>query len=70
MSASRWVHLDVVEVRRESIKAFELELEEAEVVWIPKSQIHDPGRLKMGDRNVTVSITEWIANEKGIEIED
>jgi hypothetical protein len=35
--------------------------------WIPRSQIEDRGEhLARGDRDVTVSITGYIANEKGI----
>lgn len=66
MPASNWIHLDVVKIHRESEKAFELELEGGELVWVPKSQISEPDDLEEGDEDVTVSITEWIAEQKGL----
>ena len=64
---SRYVHLDVEEILRETDKAFLL-LVEGEEIWIPKGQIANPGDYSEGDSNCTVSITEWIANQKGIEL--
>jgi len=63
---SNWIHLDVVEIARETDKAFKLVLEDGEEVWIPKGQISDPEDYKEGDRNCSISITEWIAEQKGI----
>lgn len=66
MSASNWVHLDVTKIHQESEKAFLLEIDGGELTWIPKSQISEPETLEAGDVDVTVSITEWIAEQKGI----
>lgn len=60
-----WVHLDVEEVKRETDKAF-LVVIDGEQVWIPKSQIDSPDDYEEGDTNCTISVTEWIANEKGL----
>ena len=37
--------------------------------WLPVSQVSDPDNYEAGDKDVTVSITEWIAGEKGIEVD-
>ena len=65
MSASKWIHLDDVRVVKETDKAFLIEIEEGEF-WIPKNQVSDPGDYAEGDWGVSISITEWIAGEKGI----
>lgn len=66
MSASNWVHLDVTAVLRETDKALLLEVGDMEA-WVPKSHIADADQYEAGDRDVTVSVTEWIAREKGLE---
>jgi hypothetical protein len=66
MSASRFVHLDVEEVLRVTDKALLLRVD-GEDVWIPLSQIDDAGQYEQGDHDVTVSVTEWIAKQKGLE---
>ena len=66
MSASNWVHLEVAKIERETDAAFLLTLEDGEQVWIPKSQISDPEELKAGDEDLTVSVSEWIAEQKGL----
>lgn len=66
MPASNWVHLDVAKIHQESEKAFLMEIDGGEMVWIPKSQISEPEILSAGDEDVTVSITEWIAEQKRI----
>jgi hypothetical protein len=67
MAASNWVHLDVSEIKGESDLAFLVELEDGEELWLPKSQISDPQDYNRGDRNVTLSITEWLARQKGLD---
>ena len=66
MSASRWVHLDVSEITRETDAAFLVVLEDGEEVWMPKSQIADADDYSQGDQDCTISITAWLANEKGL----
>ena len=66
MGASRFVHLDVEEILRETEAAFLVELENGEQHWLPKSQIADSEQYEAGDVNCTVSITEWIAQQKGL----
>lgn len=51
---------------RESEKAFLIEIDNEEI-WIPFSQIADCDQYEAGDENITISITEFIAREKGIE---
>ncbi len=65
MSASRWVHIDVDEIRRETEKAFLIVIEDEEY-WLPKSQIADADNYNQGDTDCTMSITEFIAGEKDL----
>ena len=61
-----WVHLDVEEIFEETDNAFLLELEDGEEVWMPYSQISDYENYRKGDKNCTISISEWIARQKGL----
>lgn len=61
-----WVHLDVEEIVRETDKALLLRLDDGEEVWIPLTQIADADDYHEGDTNCTVSVTEWIAEQKGL----
>lgn len=64
-SQSRWVHLDVELIVAESEKAFLLRIDNQDH-WVPKSQISDPDDYAEGDTNCTISVTEWIAEQKGL----
>lgn len=65
--AGEWVHLDVAKILRETDRAFLLRLEEdGEEVWVPKAQVSDPEDYQEGDENVTVSVTRWLAEQKGL----
>lgn len=65
MSASDWVHLQVDEIKKETEKAF-LMVIDGEEVWIPKSQMADPDDYEEGECDCEVSITHFIAIEKGL----
>ena len=65
MTASNWVHIEG-KILKETDAAFLIKVDEGEEHWIPKSQISDPDDYKEGDIG-TISITEWIAEQKGIE---
>lgn len=64
MGASGYVHLDVDEIKRETDKAF-LVVIDGEEVWLPKSQVSNSDDYSEGDVDCCMSITEWLANEKG-----
>lgn len=66
MGASKWVHLDVSEILRETEKAFLLKLESGLEVWVPKSQISDADIYSEGDRDATVSVSEWFAEKENL----
>ena len=67
MSNSSYVHLEVLLVKAETDKALLLVIDGVEgEYWIPLSQIADSDDYKKGDENVTISVTEWIANQKGL----
>lgn len=66
MSHSGYIHIDVEEITKETDKAFCCVID-GESVWLPKTQIADWRNYEEGDKVVSMSITEWIAREKGIE---
>lgn len=66
MSMSNYVHIEVDEIIRETDKAFLFLIGDDEI-WIPKSQVSDADDYEMGDKNCSISVTEFIANEKGLE---
>jgi hypothetical protein len=66
MGASGWVHVDFEEIKVETPDAF-LFVIDGEDYWIPRSQIADPGDYHNGDKDGTVSISEWIAKQKNLE---
>ena len=69
MGASRYVYLDDCTVKKLTDKAA-LVAYEGEELWIPFSQMADSAtRLREGDDGVTVGITEWLAEQKGIDVD-
>jgi hypothetical protein len=66
MGFSSWVHLDVDLVVAETENALLLEID-GDQHWIPRSQIDGPDKYEKGDKGVTVSVTEWIAKQKGLD---
>lgn len=68
MGATNYVHLEGCDVLKVTEKAVLIKLDD-EQHWIPVSQLADgeDHNLEDGDKGVTVSITEWIAEQKGIE---
>lgn len=39
-------------------------------IWLPKSQIEEPEKFDYGDTDVTIGMSEWIAQQKEIEGEE
>lgn len=68
MSASGYVHIEVDEVVRETEKAFLVRIEDEEI-WLPRSQVADDADYAEGDVDCTISVTEFIAKEKGLSYE-
>ena len=64
---SRWVHILIVEILRATDGAFLVLLDDDREVWIPRSQVDDHFAYGEGDRDITLSVTQWIANEKNLE---
>lgn len=67
MSASNWVHLESCTVRRVTDKAMLVAYDD-EDIWLPLSQVSQAEQYEAGDEGVTISVTEWIAEQKGIEV--
>lgn len=56
------------EVVKETDKAVAVDPDEgAEVVWLPKSQLHDS--LRLGDQTTVLVLPLWLAKDKGLEWE-
>lgn len=66
MGNTNWVHLEECDVLAVTDLAILLRYDDEEY-WLPKSQVSDPDVFEKGDEGVTVSISEWIAEQKGIE---
>lgn len=60
-----WVHLDVEKVVKRTDRALLLRID-GEEHWVPLSQISDEGDYDEGDEGCTISVTEWIADQKGL----
>lgn len=59
------VEFEKVKVTKETDKALLCVIEGKEV-WMPKSQIHEDSKVfKEGDEG-TLTVSEWIATEKGL----
>ena len=67
MSQSDYYHLDVDKILKETESAFLFKIGD-EQMWFPKSQIADPGDYSVDDENCTMSVTVWIATQRGFEI--
>lgn len=65
MSQSGYVALEGCDILRETTLAYHVSYEDGEY-WIPKSQISDADDYEVGDSDVTLMVTEFIAKEKGI----
>jgi hypothetical protein len=49
-------------------KALHVVLEGVGEAWLPKSQVEDPERLAEGDTGITLGVSQWILDQKGIEV--
>lgn len=61
-----YVHLLECYIVRETKLAFLVRYSDVEY-WLPKSEIDNASALASGDSGVTISLPEWLANEKGID---
>lgn len=68
MSQSEYVHLEGCDILAVTDAAIQVRWE-GDRYWFPKSQVADPETYEAGDKGLTVSVTEWIAEQKGIEVE-
>lgn len=70
-SDSGWVYLYVERILKETPNAFLIEFEDWEGhFWIPKSHIADPEDYEEGkfkSEQCQIAITQWIAEQKGID---
>lgn len=64
-SSDRWVYIEVDRIKWETEKAF-LCVRGDEEFWIPKTQVADYEDYEEGDEDVGMSVTRWIATEKGL----
>lgn len=68
MSASGYVHLDPCSVLNVTDSAI-LVMYEGTKYWFPLTHVADPETYEAGDEEITISVTEWIARQKGTEVE-
>lgn len=67
MGQSNYVHLDDCDILAETGNALLVRYDDGEF-WLPRSQVADAGDYQAGDQGVTLSVTEWIARQKGIVV--
>jgi hypothetical protein len=65
MGASNYIHLEVERIKKVTANAM-LCVIDGDDVWLPLSQVSDEEDYDEGDTNVTVSITEWLADQRGL----
>jgi hypothetical protein len=72
MGQSNYTFLDNCDILAETDKAVFVRVRfndgESENIWFPRSQMVDHEDLGVGMKDVTITITEWIAKQKGIEV--
>lgn len=69
MGQTQYVHLEGCFVQRTTEKALLVQYN-GESYWLPRAAVSNGGNFDAGDRNVTISIPERLAEEKGIEVEE
>jgi hypothetical protein len=69
MGSGRYVHLDFHEIVAQTEKALLVRFEDGEELWIPLSQVADPDEYHAEMGGGTISITEWLARQKGFDVE-
>ncbi len=69
-SASSYVHVSVRAILRITAAGMLVvigEDDEQEEVWLPLSQVADSEKYEQGDEDLTISVSEWIAEKKGLK---
>jgi hypothetical protein len=61
---AEYVHFDFEEIVRETDKALLIRFSDGDEHWIPLSQVCDPDDYHAGDKEGTISLTEWIVKQK------
>lgn len=68
MPQSDWVHLDGCKILATTASAI-LVRYDGEKHWFPRTHVLEGEDMEAGeDEDLTISITEWIADQKGIEV--
>lgn len=62
---SQYVEIEVEKVVKETDHAFLFQIE-GEEYWVPKSQLESEDGLVEGEEDITVSMTHFIAEKKGL----
>jgi hypothetical protein len=68
VSQSDYVHLEDCNIVAETDAAILIEYE-GDRHWFPRSHVADADDCKPGEKGRTVSVSGWIARQKGIEVE-
>jgi len=68
MGMTKYVHLEGCRVIRDTEKAILIEYN-GEQHWLPRSVVSNGDNYEQGDKDLTISIPEKWANEKGIEVD-
>lgn len=69
MGQTQYVHLEGCFIRKTTEKALLIEYRGTEY-WLPRAAVSNGDNFDTGDRDVTISIPERLAQEKDIEVEE
>lgn len=65
-AASRHVRLEVEQVLDETRHSFLLLLPGGRRIYLPKSHVHRPEKVRVAQAKVAILVTEWIAKTKSL----
>tara|TARA_R100001594_G_scaffold51067_1_gene84392 strand:+ start:5525 stop:5806 length:282 start_codon:yes stop_codon:yes gene_type:complete len=65
----KWLDFECLEVQKETEKALCCVIQ-GETLWLPKSQISPDSQVKGEGQTGVITISEWIADQKGLEAKD
>ena len=66
MGFSEWYCIDFRVIRRKTNKAYEIIAADNKIYWLPFSHVSPLDRdFAAGDRDGSISVTEWFAKERG-----
>jgi len=67
VGTTNWVNVEVESIVAATEKAIYVRTPDGEEVWLPRSQLSEGEKYQKGWTELTLSVTEFIAREKGLK---